>query len=61
MNIATHADLRQLVGDEHLAGLSAAQMSVLIAEARCTLRETGDLSHAAEAARRLAASMPRRN
>jgi hypothetical protein len=61
MNLATHSDLRMLIGEEHLVGLSAAQMTILIAEARYALRETGELTRAADAARRLAASMPKRN
>jgi hypothetical protein len=59
MDIATLADLRKLIGDQDLAGLAAEQIIALIHEARCELRETGDPVHVADAARRLATSMPR--
>ena len=59
MNITTPADLRKLVGDSHLAGLDAEHIVVLIHEARSVLKETGNMAHAADAVRRLAASLRR--
>jgi hypothetical protein len=58
MQIATPADLRQLIGDAHLDGLCAEQIAALMHEARVVLGETGgNLAHAADTVRRLAVSM----